>query len=670
MLLLCILAEAAAHRTLAQNSKSKGKDRGKDVPPTAEFNKKDQFTDEPGPPSGKKRNFKTDGDARQFLQQLGPELTEQILLRVGNLGEDTPEAGAAALEAMLGRNDDLNMDLDALIVTAQCPPAMASDKELREGLAASDGPARINPDGTGMSSRPGASYKLWLDFNGSVITGTAWNDYCVGSSSPLCGPNGEIITPRWDRDGNTNLPFSSIELNDIDAIWAAVAEDYAPFNIDVTTNSQLGADPTTYMRVCIGGDGSWFGSYGGVAHIGVFGNKDLYYQPAFVFPKNLGPNHPKYVWEAVTHEAGHTFGLDHDGITPPGGTYTEYHTGGNGWAPIMGTAYWQSLSQWSQGTYTGASNTQNDISIIAAKVGYATAPTGSTMATAVPLQNTLVAASITASASGSLTSSSPHMYKFASAAGPATFWADVASSWGTTIRANEDLLVNVTDATGRQIASQNPAGITAPVGLGVGNINFNVPTAGTYYITVQGVGAGDPMATASTSYGYPAYGSIGSYTVGVTFPNPNPPAASPSPRPSPSPSPRPPSVPSPSPAPTAAPSGSPVFTVGTALTLTTTTSGKGSTAVSYYSCSSTITTRAGTATGAVVPSVTLSATWSGSVSATQTLATSTKGTLLLKSPTFKKGAGSCTLTITNAVKVSPPYYHINKPYSLSRTFAS
>lgn len=43
--------------------------------------------------------------------------------------------------------------------------------------------------------------------------------------------------------------------------------DYAPFNIDVTTNSQLGADPTTYMRVCIGGDGSWFGSYGGVAHV-------------------------------------------------------------------------------------------------------------------------------------------------------------------------------------------------------------------------------------------------------------------------------------------------------------------------------------------------------------------------------------------------------------------
>lgn len=128
---------------------------------------------------------------------------------------------------------------------------------------------------------------------------------------------------------------------------------------------------------------------------------------------------------------------------------------------------------------TAAILQQNDISIIAAKVGYATAPTGSTMATAVPLQNTLVAASITASASGSLTSSSPQMYKFTSAAGPATLWADVASSWGTTIRANDDLLVNVTDATGRQIASQNPAGITAPVGLGVGNINFNVPTAGT-----------------------------------------------------------------------------------------------------------------------------------------------------------------------------------------------
>lgn len=82
------------------------------------------------------------------------------------------------------------MDLDALIVTAQCPPAMASDKELREGLAASDGPARINPDGTGMSSRPGARYKLWLDFNGSVITGTGERQQ---QQQPAQGASGVVL---------------------------------------------------------------------------------------------------------------------------------------------------------------------------------------------------------------------------------------------------------------------------------------------------------------------------------------------------------------------------------------------------------------------------------------------------------------------------------------------
>lgn len=31
---------------------------------------------------------------------------------------------------------------------------------------------------------------------------------------------------------------------------------------------------------------------------GVYGRSDLWYQPAFVFPQNLGPNYAKYIWEA------------------------------------------------------------------------------------------------------------------------------------------------------------------------------------------------------------------------------------------------------------------------------------------------------------------------------------------------------------------------------------
>jgi hypothetical protein len=37
------------------------------------------------------------------------------------------------------------------------------------------------------------------------------------------------------------------------------------------------------------------------AAVGVFGNSNHFYQPAFVFPKQLGNGYAKYVWEAVSH---------------------------------------------------------------------------------------------------------------------------------------------------------------------------------------------------------------------------------------------------------------------------------------------------------------------------------------------------------------------------------
>ena len=76
------------------------------------------------------------------------------------------------------------------------------------------------------------------------------------------------------------------------------------------------------MRACIGGAYSdWFGSpSGGVAYVGVYGN--TYYQPAFIFPDNLGPRYAKYVWEAVSHELGHNLGLQHHGVVGGSGYYS------------------------------------------------------------------------------------------------------------------------------------------------------------------------------------------------------------------------------------------------------------------------------------------------------------------------------------------------------------
>ncbi len=64
--------------------------------------------------------------------------------------------------------------------------------------------------------------------------------------------------------------------------------------------------------MCIGGAGEWSATTaGGIAYVGSWGNRMG--QPAFVFPNNLGRRF-KAVWEATSHEIGHTMGLRHDGV--------------------------------------------------------------------------------------------------------------------------------------------------------------------------------------------------------------------------------------------------------------------------------------------------------------------------------------------------------------------
>jgi hypothetical protein len=146
-------------------------------------------------------------------------------------------------------------------------------------------------DALSLSSRPSASRKIYLNFLGGTVSGTAWNSQV-----------GTFTNPAYDRDGDPTT-FSDAERRDIVAIWRAVAEDYSPFDVDVTTIRPLSFAGN--LHVMVGGAGSWYSSQlvGGVAYLGSYANERL--QPVFVFPNNLGPNYAKYVWEAVSHEIGH-----------------------------------------------------------------------------------------------------------------------------------------------------------------------------------------------------------------------------------------------------------------------------------------------------------------------------------------------------------------------------
>ena len=204
---------------------------------------------------------------------------------------------------------------------------------------------------------------LYLDFNGHTTSGTHWNTGYTGGQ--------DIVSPAYDTDGNASQ-FSNTELENIQAIWQHVTEDFAAFDVDVTTEEPdiealrktSPQDDAYGQRVVIGGSSTWLGgSYGGVAQIGSFDDDiDL---PCFVFPAGLNNGEPKATAEASSHEAGHTLGLFHDGTGAHNGlpAFTYYNGHGN-WAPIMGVGYYKPVTHWSKGDYPWANNQEDDLAIM------------------------------------------------------------------------------------------------------------------------------------------------------------------------------------------------------------------------------------------------------------------------------------------------------------------
>ena len=406
------------------------------------------------------------------------------------------------LTGMLRRDRDLKLDRKGRLFYADTELANPKASQQASGTLAGSAPFPLT-NTFKLHSRPAATKRLFLDFDGFVLTGTAWNA-SSGQATINC--------PPFDSDGDPTT-FSDGERTTIQGIWKRVAEDYAPFDVDVTTEDpgdagitrSSSSDAVYGMRVLISPISQYFGQYGGIAYIGAFDDVGDYYKPALVFPENLGPNGEKYVAEAASHEAGHTFGLNHDGTT----TGTEYYSGnGSGvtsWAPIMGVGYYCNMVQWSRGEYPDANNTQDDLATIAGYVGYRPDDHGNTLATA-----TALPASSQLNASGLIENRNDvDVFGFQSAAGT----VDIAVN-GDVPSQNLDLMVELLDASGTVLATSNPdASLNATINASV--------SAGTYYLRVGGVGYG------TTTVGYSDYASLGQYTITGTVPQPtvNPPVA-------------------------------------------------------------------------------------------------------------------------------------------------
>jgi PKD repeat protein len=349
-----------------------------------------------------------------------------------------------------------------------------------------------------LHSRPGAKRTIYLNFKGATIAGTAWNS---GSTT--------ITALPYDLDG---LPYSfnTAELQRIQYIWQRVAEDYAPFDVDVTTEAPA-ADALTRSSsadqvfgttvVITKTTGVYSCSCGGVAYVGAFDEIGNSHKPALVFYDQLASGHEKYVAEAISHEAGHNMGLQHDG-TATLAYYPGHGSGNTGWAPIMGSGYGKLLVQWSKGEYSGANNVQDDYVVMEANgLPIRLDDHGDTQATATILAPTTAGGINSYGVSGVIERPTDvDMFSFAAAAGTVTVTLDPA-----TRSPNLDVLITLRNAAGTVLASANPA-----EALNAG-ISFNVTTPGTYTVSVQGVGKGSPATD-----GYSNYGSLGNYALKIT----------------------------------------------------------------------------------------------------------------------------------------------------------
>ncbi len=178
-------------------------------------------------------------------------------------------------------------------------------------------------------SRPGARFTLCLEMNG--ITIPRWGNYY------------NIVVPPFDNAGDTPT---------VQSIWQQNADVYAPFDIDVTTES-LPPQKGLVGVVAIGGSSSdWYTGQasGGLTEIDSFFNVPGPQFPgvSFVFSRDLG-NNTQYVARGAMHEAGHGFGLHHQSIWVNGVRTEEYDPGTAEVVPIMGLDFYATRAIWTVG---------------------------------------------------------------------------------------------------------------------------------------------------------------------------------------------------------------------------------------------------------------------------------------------------------------------------------
>jgi hypothetical protein len=455
----------------------------------------DSRPDPTGPsagPSHAPRLLSRAGHGRAVIEELGDRLP-----RAATVNRMSP----AALRAVLDRDPSAWLGEDGQLYYVEKAEALPGTGLLPGAATA------VYPESQtfALHSLPGSAHTIFLDFDGASVTNTWWNTNA--GHMPARSYTGFTL----DADPAT---FTSAEKAYIQQVWRIVAEKYAAFDVNVTTQD-LG--PAAYNR-----SGTLDQTYGdhvvitddpgaatsacnatcsGVALLGRFddgSDSGGYLEPAWVF-SSMTSHSAVLTAHTVAHEVGHTFDLGHDGDAT-----NEYSLGHDNWFPLMGSGV-RGVGQFSRGEYAGANNQQDDLLTIATHgAPFRVDDRSDVPVGAEPIATGGVAQGV-----------------IGTGADRDVFAVDhdcttnlTARATGVGAGASLDIRLSVLDALGREIASADPpswqtntwpalpTGMDAQLTVAAGD--------GLYFVRVEGVGKPDPVR------GYPGYGSIGEYALAIS----------------------------------------------------------------------------------------------------------------------------------------------------------
>jgi hypothetical protein len=337
-----------------------------------------------------------------------------------------------------------------------------------------------------LHSRPGSVNKIYLDFRGGTLINSYWNTLW---GTPITYSAYSPPSPN-----NTSTAIASR----IQTIWKGVAEDFAPFDVDVTT------EPINYNARCIITNNSSIdvsnnnrGSAGGIAFVNVW-NQPLYYD-CWCFSAGTGTI--KAIITIISHEVGHILNLFHQG-TNVDQYYSGSGLGAGSWGPIMGAPYNMSITEWAYvpigQTYTGTSvqpsRNQDDLAIINVKLPYASDDYPNSVATAANTTAISSSSSITTYYGTIEKTTDIDVFKLKTGLGIVTITGIVS-----TTQPNLNLQLTLYDSNNNIIATGTKTNVNDLNSV----IIYQVPSNGLFYVSVDGIGS---------TY-YTDYGSLGKYKI-------------------------------------------------------------------------------------------------------------------------------------------------------------